>query len=98
MAGFNLCRSMTPENPHIAWVDALGVRRSWRGRGLGLALLLHGFQVFYERGKKGMGLNVDSDSPTGATQLYLKAGMKPKMRIDVYDKIIRYGEDLTNRG
>lgn len=97
IAGFSLCRSSIPQDPNMAWVDVLGVRQAWRGRGLGLALLLHSFGVFYERGKTRMGLSVDSANPTGATNLYLKAGMQPTLRFDAYDKIIRAGEDWTNR-
>jgi len=39
------------EDPELGFVFALGVRRPWRRRGLGLALLAHTFGVLYERGK-----------------------------------------------
>ncbi len=73
----------------IAWVGQLAVRRSWRKRGLGLALLLHSFNAFYERGDRTVGLSVDSESLTGATRLYEKAGMHVTRRFDMYEKVIR---------
>jgi mycothiol synthase len=57
------------------WVGALGVRRPWRKRGLGLALLRHAFVEFYRRGQPRVGLGVDAQNPTGATRLYERAGM-----------------------
>lgn len=73
----------------IAWVGQLAVRRAWRKRGLGLALLRHVFNEFYQRGDRVVGLGVDSQSQTGATRLYEKAGMHVTRRYDTYEKIIR---------
>jgi GNAT superfamily N-acetyltransferase len=64
-----------PERAGAGWVGALGVRRSWRKRGLGLALLRHAFGEFYRRGQPRVGLGVDAQNPTGATRLYERAGM-----------------------
>jgi ribosomal protein S18 acetylase RimI-like enzyme len=58
------------------WVDVLGVRKPWRRRGLGLALLHHAFRVFHERGRTCVGLEVDTENPTDATRLYERAGMR----------------------
>jgi ribosomal protein S18 acetylase RimI-like enzyme len=65
------------------------VRRPWRQRGLGLALLLHSFNNFYQRGDRAVGLGVDAQSLTGATRLYEKAGMRVTRQHDLYEKIIR---------
>jgi ribosomal protein S18 acetylase RimI-like enzyme len=73
----------------IAWVWQLAVRRAWRKRGLGLALLLHSFNEFYQRGDRAVGLGVDSQSQTGATRLYEKAGMRVTKRYDTYEKVLR---------
>ena len=73
----------------IAWVGQLAVRRAWRKRGLGLALLLHSFNEFYERGDRAVGLGVDSQSLTGAPRLYEKAGMHVTRRYNTYQKVIR---------
>jgi mycothiol synthase len=58
------------------WIGMLGVRRPWRKRGLGLALLQHAFVEFHRRGVPHVGLGVDAENPTGATRLYEKAGMR----------------------
>jgi ribosomal protein S18 acetylase RimI-like enzyme len=57
------------------WVGVLGVRRPWRRRGLGLALLRRAFGEFYDRGERRVGLGVDAQNPSGATRLYERAGM-----------------------
>lgn len=59
----------------VGWIHSIGVRRRWRRRGLGLALLLHCFGELYRRGRKHIGLGVDVENPTGATRLYERAGM-----------------------
>ena len=63
------------ERAGAGWIGALGVRRPWRRRGLGLALLRHAFGEFYRRGQRRVGLGVDAENPTGATRLYERAGM-----------------------
>jgi GNAT superfamily N-acetyltransferase len=73
----------------IAWVGSLAVRRAWRKRGLGLALLLHSFTEFYQRGDRVVGLGVDAQSLTGATRLYEKAGMRVTRQYDTYEKVLR---------
>ncbi len=73
----------------VAWVGQLAVRRAWRKRGLGLALLLHSFNEFYQRGNRAVGLGVDAQSVTGATRLYEKAGMHVTRRYDTYEVMLR---------
>jgi mycothiol synthase len=58
------------------WVGVIGVRKPWRKRGLGLALLHHAFGEFYRRGETRVALGVDAQNPTGATRLYERAGMR----------------------
>src|SRR5262249_11553693 len=52
IAGFSLCPPDYPSEPDMGWVSSLGVRRPWRKRGVGLAILLHTFGEFYRRGLK----------------------------------------------
>ena len=40
IAGVCLCRKEAYDNPEVGFVNTLGVRRPWRKRGIGLALLL----------------------------------------------------------
>jgi ribosomal protein S18 acetylase RimI-like enzyme len=63
------------ERGGMGWVAAIGVRKPWRRRGLGKALLLHCFRALHARGKRKIGLGVDAENPTGATRLYERAGM-----------------------
>ena len=56
-------------------VNWLGVRKQWRHRGLGKALLLQLFRELRGRGAARAGLGVDAENPTGATHLYESAGM-----------------------
>jgi len=70
------------------WVGALGVRRAWRRRGLGLALLLHTFAEFRRRGKERVGLGVDSENPTGATRLYERAGMHVALEDVIFERAL----------
>ena len=64
IAGFALCGYEHGE----AWVGELGVRRPWRRKGLGLALLHAAFGEFYRRGTRRVVLNVDSQNLTGGDQ------------------------------
>jgi GNAT superfamily N-acetyltransferase len=68
------------------WVGALGVRRPWRGRGVGRALLHRTFGEFYDRGVTCVSLGVDAESPTGATRLYESVGMANHLEQVVFEK------------
>ena len=81
----------------MGWVSTLGVRRPWRRKGLGLALLQHSFGEFHRRGKCRVGLGVDADSLTGATRLYEKAGMEVHRQYASYEKELRAGVDLSTQ-
>ena len=79
----------------IGWIGTIGVRRPWRQKGLGLALLQHSFGEFYKRGAKVIGLGVDAQNPTGATRLYQKAGMYTASEFVTYEKELRAGRELA---
>lgn len=89
IAGYSLCRYRMGHG----WVGTLGVRRAWRKRGLGEALLIHSFGEFYKRGMKTIGLGVDAENPTGATRLYKKAGMYVAAEYVTYEKELRSGRE-----
>lgn len=80
----------------IGWVDNLGVRAPWRKQGLGMALLRHAAREFSDRDLVRMALGVDSESPTGATRLYERAGMHVAQRHGTYRKVLREGEAPTS--
>ena len=95
IAGINLCRPHSYEDPEVGWVGTLGVRRPWRKRGLGLALLRHSFNEFYRRGKRIVGLGVDAQNLTGALRLYETAGMHVHQTFDLYEKELRAGTEIS---
>jgi mycothiol synthase len=69
------------------YVGALGVRRPWRGRGYGRALLLHSFREFQRRGLTRASLGVDAANSTGATALYESVGMHVEQEDVVWEKV-----------
>ena len=95
VAGICLCPPHAIEDPEMGWVGTLGVRRPWRKRGLGLALLRHSFKEFYRRGKRKVGLGVDAQNLTGALRLYESAGMHVQQAFDLYEKEIRPGKEIS---
>jgi ribosomal protein S18 acetylase RimI-like enzyme len=97
IVGISCCKAKTNEDPDMAWVSTLGVRKPWRRKGIALALLHHTFREFYRRGKRRVGLGVDGFSLTGATRLYEKAGMKSVRQFAVFEKEIRSGRDIVRR-
>jgi len=94
VAGVSLCRLMPQDGGEIGWVSQLGVRRPWRKRGLGKALLLHSFAEFAARGLLKVGLGVDASNLTGALRLYENAGMHVAQQYDRYEKELRPGKEL----
>jgi mycothiol synthase len=95
IAGVNLCRPHYHHDPDLGWVGSLGVRRPWRKRGIGLALLRHSFNEFYRRGKRKVGLGVDAQNLTGALRLYENAGMHVHQAFDLYEKELRAGTEIS---
>ena len=89
--GAALCRPREYTDPDMGWISQLFVRRDWRRRGLGEALLRHAFGVFYARGKQRAGLTVDADNLSGALRLYEMVGMHVARQRVVYDKLLREG-------
>ena len=95
IAGVSLCMPQSREDKDMGWVRVLGVRRPWRRKGLGLALLHYSFGKFYRNGKARVGLGVDASSLTGATRLYERAGMRPIRQFDTYELELRPGRDIS---
>jgi ribosomal protein S18 acetylase RimI-like enzyme len=63
-------------DPGYGWVGTVGVRRAWRRRGIGEALLRLSFRELHARGQRRVRLSVDAESITGATRLYERVGMR----------------------
>ena len=86
--GVVICRRHST-TPGFGWIAVLGVRRDWRRRGIGHALLSHAFDAFAERGLARAGLGVDAESPTGANALYEDVGMSSTRRFDIYERALQ---------
>jgi ribosomal protein S18 acetylase RimI-like enzyme len=86
IAGAALCD--WKRNGDWGWVERLGVRPAWRRRGIGEALLRAAFAEFHRRGERTVALQVDAESPTGATRLYERAGMRVLYEV-VWEKELR---------
>lgn len=99
IAGFSICsiERSDPQQP-MGWVHTLGVRRAWRKRGIGTALLRHSFGEFYRRGYHKAGLGVDASNLTGALRLYERAGMSVFRQYDRYELELRPGKELMTTG
>ncbi len=97
IAGMTLCWPKNNEDPEMGWINALGVRRPWRRRGLAVAMLNHAFGEFARRGKRKVGLGVDATSLTGAQRVYERAGMHPARQTDAYEKELRPGIDIRRQ-
>lgn len=93
IAGLCLCNPWQAGEPGTAWVHVVGVRPPWRRRGLALALLHHSFGALYRQGRHRIALEVDTQSSTGATYLYEKAGMQVERQYDFFEKELRAGEE-----
>jgi ribosomal protein S18 acetylase RimI-like enzyme len=94
IAAFSLCAD---EKEQGGWVNSLGVRRQWRRKGIGEALLYQSFGEFYKRGIHEVYLGVDASSLTGATRLYKRVGMHIDRRTDTYEKEIRAGREISTQ-
>jgi ribosomal protein S18 acetylase RimI-like enzyme len=66
-----------------SFVKDLAVEASWRGRGLGTALLRHTMHAFARRGAAALDLKVEADNPSGAVRLYEREGFRLVERLRV---------------
>jgi mycothiol synthase len=89
LAGALLADPDADGDPTLGHVSNIGVRRAYRRRGIGEALLRTSFAQFYERGARGAVLEVDTESITGATRLYERLGMTAVPRFSQWEKELR---------
>ncbi len=85
LAGFSICQT-NRNRPYLGWVRVIGVRPEWRKQGLGLALMAQSFQNLKAAGMKNVGLQVHDINPTGALNLYKRAGMTEIATKNYYEK------------
>jgi mycothiol synthase len=68
------------------YVSMVSVRREWRRRGLARALLASSLVGARDAGFTSASLGVDTDSPTGATDLYRSLGFEPQRKFTSWRK------------
>jgi len=70
----------------LGWVKGLGVRRAWRRRGLGTALLTTAFAAFAARGQRRVELGVDAEGETRPLHVYERVGMRVVHAYELFEK------------
>ena len=93
VAGMALVASQRAGQPDLGWISSLGVRRPWRRRGLARRCSSTPSGC-WRSGQAARRLGVDSQSLTGATRLYEKAGMRVVREFYEYERVVRDGVDL----
>jgi mycothiol synthase len=88
VVGLAVCRAGAEGAPEEGWIRDLGVVPTWRGRGLGMALLLDALRTFRIRGLTGAALEVDDVTIGAAVRLYERAGLRIVRRIDVVERLV----------
>lgn len=58
------------------WINTLGTRRAWRGRGVGSGLVVAALRAYAAAGFDHAMIGVDADNPTGAARLYRALGFE----------------------
>jgi mycothiol synthase len=71
------------------WVPMLAVRRAYRRRGIGAALLSRAFATYAAKGRTSAGLGVDLTNPTRPASLYRAMGLTPSFEADMYERQVR---------
>lgn len=67
-------------------VEAISVKRQWRGRGIAKALIAQSFKLLKDHGITEAALGVDAENPSGALCLYRKMGFQIEKKTIFYRK------------
>ena len=76
------------DDENEGWVKMLAVRRAYRRRGVGEALLRRAFAAYAARGRSHAGLGVDLSNPTDPVRLYRAVGLEPVYAADMYERAV----------
>lgn len=88
VAGASLNYPERGGDPGYGLVGTLGVRRAWRRRGVGEALLRRSFAALHARGRRKVRLSVDAENTTGATRLYERVGMHVLRQSNAWERVL----------
>ncbi|HSL98069.1 MAG TPA: GNAT family N-acetyltransferase [Candidatus Deferrimicrobiaceae bacterium] len=90
VAGLSMNIIYAEENERLGikagWLEQVSVRRPWRRRGLGAAVIAASLRAFRDRGMDEAMLGVDAENPTGALALYERLGFTRHRTFRVYRK------------
>lgn len=70
----------------VGWLDQVAVRRPWRRKGVGAAVIAASLRVLRDRGLDEASLGVDAENPTGALALYERLGFTRHRAFRIYRK------------
>lgn len=94
VAGGVLCNAKLVERSDTGRVGSVFVRRAYRRKKIGQALMQTAFNAFWSRGIKRIILDTDSESFLQSRIFYSGLGMKPYRREFLYEKEIRAGREV----
>ena len=77
----------------LGWLENISVRRPWRRRGVGAAVIAASLRTFKQHGMEIASLGVDAENPTGALALYEGLGFQRHRTFCVYRKEIGKAPD-----
>lgn len=86
IVGFSICKEIEQAGARSGYVSDLGVRPSYRGHGLGSALLRLSFRSMRRRGLDRVALDVDAENTTSALQLYRNVGLREEPLFTIWAK------------
>lgn len=92
VAGVSVNTIYTEENEElgikVGWLDRVSVRRPWRRKGVGAAVIAASLHAFRDRGMVEASLGVDAENPTGALALYERLGFTRHRSFRIYRKAL----------
>lgn len=86
IVGLSICKEIEEGDRRSGYVSDLGVRPSYRGRGLGSALLVLSFRIMRRRRLERVALDVDAENTTSALRLYRKVGLREEPLFTIWAK------------
>lgn len=94
VAGGILCNARLVERNDTGRVGSVFVRRAYRRRRIGHALMQTAINAFWKSGVRRVVLDTDSESFSQSAKFYSGLGMKPYRREFLFEKEIRPGRDV----
>lgn len=86
-----LCDDDHVETENCGYIHVLGVLEEFRGRGLAKFLLWDAFALDADEGRVGTILDVDTNNPTPALDLYLSVGMHSTLVSEGWRRVVPVG-------